>query len=133
MELKGFITGSLVTLGVVGLVAALKEADIFDDCDSICMEDDDADGDSEGASADGGHSDASESAEEGHGATSGTVNFNAEKLAKTAKEIAAKLGSLKSAADSITEDERRQVCAEIDGLKEALEKLIESLEKTDAA
>lgn len=26
MELKGFITGSLVTLGVVGLVAVLKEA-----------------------------------------------------------------------------------------------------------
>ena len=33
MEMKGFITGSLVTLGVVGLVAALKDTDIlvFDD------------------------------------------------------------------------------------------------------
>lgn len=30
MEMKGFITGSLVTLGVVGLVAALKDTDILD-------------------------------------------------------------------------------------------------------
>ena len=30
MGMKGFITGSLVTLGVVGLVAALKDADFSD-------------------------------------------------------------------------------------------------------
>ncbi|MBR0032203.1 MAG: hypothetical protein IJP61_07955 [Treponema sp.] len=28
--MKGFITGSLVTLGVVGLVAALKDSDVLD-------------------------------------------------------------------------------------------------------
>ena len=30
MGMKGFITGSLVTLGVVGLVAALKDSDVLD-------------------------------------------------------------------------------------------------------
>ena len=30
MGMKGFITGSLVTLGVVGLVSALKDADFSD-------------------------------------------------------------------------------------------------------
>lgn len=39
MGMKGFITGSLVTLGVVGLVAALKDSDVLDfDDDFDCSD-----------------------------------------------------------------------------------------------
>lgn len=131
MELKGFITGSLVTLGVVGLVAALKEADFFDDYDSICMDDDDdAEEISQELQSEAGDSGTAERAEEKHGATSGTVNFNAETMVKTAKEIAAKLDNLKSAA---SDKEAEAMRAEIDELKESLSRLIESMEKGDAA
>ena len=39
MGMKGFITGLLVTLGVVGLVAALKDSDVLDfDDDFDCAD-----------------------------------------------------------------------------------------------
>ena len=127
MGMKGFITGSLVTLGVVGLVAALKEADIFDDCDSTCLEDDDG---AEEMQLEDGDSVTSESNEEEHGATSGTVNFNAEKLAQTAKEIATKFEELKNIAEGKNAEAMR---TQIESLKNSLEKMIEDMGKSDAA
>ena len=39
MGMKGFITGLLVTLGMVGLVAALKDSDVLDfDDDFDCAD-----------------------------------------------------------------------------------------------
>lgn len=40
MGMKGFVTGSLVTLGVVGLAASLKEADALDGIEDIFDDDD---------------------------------------------------------------------------------------------
>ena len=130
MELKGFITGSLVTLGAIGLLSALKEADVFDDIESFCFDDDDdTTDDSDNDNADG----TSEDAE-----ASDSAESEIEKIAKEAQRLQEKLDSLKAGAEE-KKDEAVQaaVQADIDNLKKSLADVSESLkavkEKIDEA